>query len=60
MIDLLAQRIAALSDYQLYETVKDVEWRIGSHVAGGNPIDEYVDRQRKIIGLIQDELMKRK
>ncbi|MFJ8268512.1 hypothetical protein [Peribacillus asahii] len=59
-MDLLAQRIASLSDYQLYETVKDVEWRIGSHVAGGNPIDEYVDRQRKIISLIQDELMKRK
>jgi hypothetical protein len=43
----------------LIELAKDTEHRIGSHVSGGNPIDEYVERQRYLLSLIQDELAKR-
>jgi hypothetical protein len=37
----------------------DAEHRIGSHVVGGNQIDEYVERQQALLTLIQEELVKR-
>lgn len=48
-----------LSDYDLFLLAKDVEARIGSHVAGGNPVNEYVQRQQALLELIQDELLRR-
>jgi ParB family chromosome partitioning protein len=39
--------------------VKDAEYRIGSHVAGGNPVDGYVKRQQDLLTAIQEELSKR-
>lgn len=58
-MDLLAMSIPRLTNFQLMDLAKDAEYRIGSHVAGGNPVDEYVERQQKILSLIQDELEKR-
>ncbi|MGM7634184.1 hypothetical protein [Bacillus sp. Hm123] len=40
--------------------VEDVERRIGSHVAGGDPVDAYVQQQQYILGLVQEELKRRK
>jgi hypothetical protein len=57
--DLVAQGIPKLSIDQLIALVKDVEQRLGSHVAGGMPNDEYVKRQRNILSMVQEELIKR-
>jgi hypothetical protein len=51
--------IKSLSDSQLFSLAKDVESRIGSHVAGGNAIDAYVQKQQALLELIQDELLRR-
>lgn len=59
MFEFWKSSISSLSDSQLYSLVKDVEARIGSHVAGGNAIDEYVQRQQALLELIQDELLRR-
>jgi hypothetical protein len=48
--------IPNISDEGLMALAKDAEYRIGSHVAGGNPVDEYVKRQQVLLELIQDEL----
>jgi hypothetical protein len=58
--DLIVQGIPQLSDDQLIALAKDAEQRIGSHVAGGMPSDEYVARQRSILSMVQDELGKRR
>jgi hypothetical protein len=59
MPDLVAQGIPKLSDNQLFALAKDAEQRIGSHVSGGMPNDEYVARQRNILSMVQEELIKR-
>lgn len=43
----------------LHALAKDAEYRIGSHVAGGLPVDEYVEKQRHLLTLIQNELERR-
>lgn len=43
----------------LYMLAKDAEQRIGSHVAGGDPVEEYVERQRNLLNDVQDELKRR-
>jgi hypothetical protein len=60
MTDLVAQGISKLSNDQLVALAKDAEQRIGSHVAGGIPNDEYVARQRNILSMVQEELVKRR
>jgi hypothetical protein len=52
-------RIPQLSTYSLIQLAKDAEYRIGSHVAGGDPVPEYVERQQSLLTLIQEELVKR-
>lgn len=58
-VDTLAQAIPNLSIVQLHALAMDAEQRIGSHVAGGMPVEEYVERQRRILTLVQDEIVKR-
>ena len=48
-----------LSIDQLNELSRDAEYRIGSHSAGGNPVDAYIEKQRTLLSLIQDELSNR-
>jgi hypothetical protein len=51
--------IPNISNEGLISLAKDAEYRIGSHVAGGNPVDEYVKRQQDLLTAIQEELNKR-
>ncbi|MGE7606558.1 hypothetical protein ACQKML_08105 [Peribacillus frigoritolerans] len=43
----------------LHSLAKNAESRIGSHVAGGFPVDAYVEKQRNLLTLIQNELESR-
>lgn len=60
MNDFFASSIPNLTDDQLTALVQDCESRIGSHVAGGDPNEQYVEHQKMIIGLVQDELERRR
>jgi hypothetical protein len=59
MLDYWKSALPKLSDFDLYNLAKDAESRIGSHVAGGNALDEYVQRQQALLELIQDEFERR-
>jgi hypothetical protein len=59
MLDYWKSSLPQLSDLQLYNLAKDAEARIGSYVAGGNSIDDYVQRQQALLELIQDEILRR-
>jgi hypothetical protein len=59
MLEYWKSCLPHLSDLELCNLAKDAEARIGSHVAGGNAIDEYVQRQQALLELIQDELLRR-
>jgi hypothetical protein len=59
MLDYWKASLPQLSDMDLFNLAKDAESRIGSHVAGGNEIDEYVQRQQALLELILDELLRR-
>lgn len=59
MTKLIEQQIKTLSFQGLYLLYKDVESRIGSYVLDGNSNNEYVQKQRYIASLIQDELINR-
>ncbi|MDF2534388.1 MAG: hypothetical protein K0R18_545 [Bacillales bacterium] len=52
-------RIPQLSTSDLITLAKDAEHRIGLHVAGGDPVQVYVERQQTLLTLIQEELVKR-
>jgi hypothetical protein len=51
--------VPLMSTLGLISLAGDAESRIGSHVAGGNPVNEYVERQQALLSLIQEELSKR-
>ncbi|MFL0361425.1 hypothetical protein ACH0BF_00215 [Pseudobacillus sp. 179-B 2D1 NHS] len=57
---LIEAQIKSLRTEGLLLLVEDVERRIGSHVAGGDPVEEYVDHQKYILSLVQQELERRK
>ena len=59
MLDYWKSCLPQLSDVDLLALTKDAEARIGSHLAGGNGHDEYVQRQQALLELIQDELERR-
>ena len=59
MNDFFINSIPKLTDDQLMALVKDCESRIGSHVAGGDPNEQYVEHQKMIIGLVQEEFSNR-
>lgn len=59
-MEFLEEHIKTLSTPGLMMLYEDVVQRIGSHVAGGSPVVEYVRRQERILDLIQDEIMRRK
>lgn len=59
MIDYWKASIPNIPTIGLIDLAKDAEARIGSHVAGGNPVNEYVERQQALLKLIQDELLRR-
>ncbi|SDM18202.1 hypothetical protein [Bacillus sp. OK048] len=59
MLDYWKASLPQLSYADLITLVEDAERRIGSHVAGGNEINEYVQRQQALLELIQDELLRR-
>jgi hypothetical protein len=52
-------QIPQLSTPSLIQLAKDAEHRIGSHVAGGDPVPEYVEKQQTLLTLIKEELSKR-
>jgi hypothetical protein len=52
--------VKRISDSGLYSLAKDAETRIGSYVAGGNLIDEYVKKQQALLTIIQEELASRR
>jgi hypothetical protein len=58
-LDFWEASLKNLSTEGLIDLARDAETRIGSHVAGGNPIDAYVQRQQALLELIQDELGRR-
>jgi hypothetical protein len=49
-----------MSEDALFIMYKDAESRIGSHVAGGNVVESYIEKQRTLITAIQEELLRRK
>jgi hypothetical protein len=51
--------IPQISTPGLISLAIDAEARIGSHVAGGDPLPEFIEKQQKLLSLIQDELSKR-
>ncbi|WP_338749834.1 hypothetical protein [Bacillus sp. FJAT-52991] len=57
---LIESQIKSLSVAGLHLLAKDAERRIGSHVAGGDPVAAYVDHQKYILDLVQEELKRRK
>lgn len=54
------QSVKLIPTIGLLDLVRDAELRIGSHVAGGNQVDDYVERQRTLISIVQEELQKRR
>ncbi|WP_203364703.1 hypothetical protein [Bacillus sp. REN10] len=56
---LIESQIKSLSVEGLHLLVVDVERRIGSHVEGGDPADAYVEHQKYILDLVQEELKRR-
>ncbi|MFL0365361.1 hypothetical protein ACH0BF_20345 [Pseudobacillus sp. 179-B 2D1 NHS] len=56
---LLESQIKSLRTEGLLLLVEDAERRIGSHVAGGDPVEEYVQQQRYILDLVQEEFKRR-
>lgn len=59
MLEYWKDSLPQLSDSDLMNLAQDAERRISSHVAGGNEIDEYVQRQQALLELIQEELERR-
>jgi hypothetical protein len=59
MLDYWKASLPQLSDMDLFNLAKDAEARIGSHVAGGNTLDGYVQRQQALLELIQEEVSNR-
>lgn len=59
MLDYWKSCLRHLSDTDLHALAIEAERRIGSHIAGSNAIDEYVQRQQALLELIQDELLMR-
>lgn len=55
----LAEKIKSLSKTGISLLHQDVIYRIGSHMAGGNPDMNYIKQQENILGLIQAELERR-
>jgi hypothetical protein len=55
----ISSAIRNLSEDGLYTLYNDATSRIGSHVAGGNVVDSYVEKQRALIVAIEEELTRR-
>ncbi|MFB4260492.1 hypothetical protein ACE106_15220 [Shouchella clausii] len=60
MSDWIKSQLHSLTNDQLDALVKDVERRIGSHVAGGQEDKHYVAKQRSILDAVQGEWERRK
>ena len=56
---LIESQIRSLSEEGLMLLVADVNHRIGSHVAGGDPVEKYMQQQRYILDLVQEEFRRR-
>ena len=56
---LIESQIKSLRTEGLLLLVEDAEKRIGSHVAGGDPNEAYVQDQRYILDLVQEEFKRR-
>lgn len=59
MNEFIASSIKGLSIDGLTLLVRDCEQRIGSNVAGGMPNETYIENQKGIINLVQEELLTR-
>lgn len=58
-MNIWQSQIPHLSTSGLIQLARNAESRIGSHVAGGNPVDDYVERHKYLLTLVQEELEKR-
>ena len=59
MNDSWRSGIPQLSTQSLIALAQDAEKRIGSHAAGGDPDEGYLEKQRYLLSLIQDEIGRR-
>lgn len=59
-ISLWKSQITQVPNEGLHSLAKDAEYRIGSHVAGGFPNQDYVEKQQTLLSLIQEELLRRR
>lgn len=57
---MISNQMKNLPIQQLQDLATDAEYRIGSHVSGGNPVSSYIKAQQKFISSIQKELLSRK
>lgn len=55
----LKASIKKLPEDGLFLVYQDAVQRIGSHTAGSDPDPEYIKKQKKIISMVQDELLGR-
>jgi hypothetical protein len=51
--------LKGISDEGLRDLARDTFYRIGTHAAGEYPSDSYLEQQRSIIAMIQEELSRR-
>lgn len=60
MNEWIKHQVPHLSDDQLHTLALDVERRIGSHSAGGQADEHYLNKQRSILDAIQAEFERRR
>lgn len=59
MNKFMTESISGLSIEGLLLLVQSCEQRIGSNVAGRMPDEAYINKQRGIISLVEEEILKR-
>lgn len=58
-MDFKRQAIRNLSTQGLYALVEDCTYRIGSHSLSDDPNEEYLNQQKAIVQMVQEELVSR-
>lgn len=59
MNEFWATQVKHLPYSSLHDLVQDAERRIGSHVAGGNINQDYIDKQESLMLIAQEEIIRR-
>lgn len=60
MNEWIKNQLPGLNVEQLEALYLDVHYRIGTHAAGGNEDEHYINKQRSILDAISGELERRK